>query len=384
MSTSDTVPFIDLGPYVNLVRGTVGSSFAYHDVMHLLDTHEFIGGGETTKRFETALAAKLDANHAVACANGTDALVLALRACGIDRGHRVAIPNLTFWATYEAICAVGATPVLIDVDPDDLQMCFKEFVAAHNRRRFDAAILVHLYGWCSARLVEFRSLCRNRRITLVEDAAQAFGVIHKVSAEASSESVFADADIATLSFHPAKVIGGIGDGGAVLCKNARTAARVRLLANHGRTGHYNHVVAGTNSRMDAIQAAWLLRALEVSDEVITKRSVMAARYYNDGTVSRRQGRTLGGPLGVASNGYLNVTLTENPEHRDEIRAKLAGAGVHYGTVYPTTIADQEGAGGAIVLGELPVSRRVARTIINLPLFYGITDAQIDRVLEALK
>ena len=383
---AEPVPFIDLWPYVQRVAGRqgVGSRLVNDqysfmgDVYDLLKAQQFIGGSTATQKLEDALATKLGAQHAVACANGTDALVLALRACGIDRGHRVALPNLTFWATYEAVCAVGATPVLLDIDPDDLQMSYSEFVDAHNRRRFDAAILVHLYGWCSARLGDFRTLCRERRITLIEDGAQAFGVKYQ------SERVFADADIATLSFHPAKVLGGVGDGGAVLTKNARTAARVRLIANHGRTGHYQHVVAGMNSRMDAIQAAWLLRALDVSDEVITQRAVMSARYLGDGTIHGALSGSVDSPLGVCGNGYLNVTLARDFDQRADMQRKLAAAGVAYGTVYPRTIADQEGAIGHLAIGPLPVSRDVVRRVINLPLFYGITDVQIDRVMEALK
>ena len=144
----------------------------------------------------------------------------------------MAIPNLTFWATFEAVVNVGATPVLLDIDPIDLQMDLGEFLRAHHSRRFDAVILAHLFGWCSAKLDEFRGICRDKRITLIEDGAQAFGV------KFDGQSVFADADVATLSFHPAKLIGGIGDGGAVLTRSDRIAQRVSALANHGRTGHY--------------------------------------------------------------------------------------------------------------------------------------------------
>ena len=242
---NENVPFIDLGPWVEKAC-TNAKGDIITDFVALLDSREFLGGGPTTKKLEAALSTKLGVANVVTCANGTDALQLALRACGIDHGSRVAMPNLTFWATYEAIVNVGATPVLIDIDPDDLQMSFGEFTRAHDAHRFDAAILVHLYGWCSARLGEFRTLCRERRITLIEDGAQAFGiqVDGAASGRAGRESVFADADVATLSFHPAKVLGGIGDGGAVLCKTARVAERVRCLANHGRAGQHEHVAAG--------------------------------------------------------------------------------------------------------------------------------------------
>lgn len=349
------IPFIDLKPYVELVRG-----YPDDTVADLFNTLEFIGGGPTTQRLEGALAAKLAVPHVVTCANGTDALMLALRAAGIERGTRVAMPNLTFWATYEAVVNVGATPVLLDIDPDDLQLSFEEFVRAHNKRQFDAAILVHLYGWCSKRLVEFRSLCRNRNITLVEDGAQAFGV------NVNGESIFTGADIATLSFHPAKVLGAIGDGGAVLCKSARTAARVRMFANHGRIDHYQHVAVGWNSRMDAIQAVWLLRALEVSDKVLKERLSAALCYGN------------WSPPGVVSNGYLDVMLVND---RDVWRKRMRDRGIETGCVYPSTIVDQDGAHGAVAFGSLAVSREIAHKVVNRPLFYGITSLQLAQVLE---
>lgn len=364
-----TVPFIDLWPYVQLVAGRqgVGSRLVNDQDSFLgsawdtLRTLDFIGTGAITKRFESALADKVKAPYAVACANGTDALMLALRAMGIGRGARVALPNLTFWATYEAVVNVGATPVLLDIDPDDLQLSFDEFVRAANKRQFDAAILVHLYGWCSRRLGDFRSFCRNRRITLIEDGAQAFGV------KVAGESIFADADIATLSFHPAKVLGGIGDSGAVLCKSARTAAQIRMLANHGRAEHFQHLAVGWNSRLDSIQAAWLLRALEVSDKVIEARR-RAARNYGDWA-----------PENVTSNGYLDVSITHD---RAAWQEKMRARGIGTGCVYPSTIIDNDGAHDAIALGPLHTSRDVARMVVNRPLFYGITDEQVDRVLEA--
>ena len=315
----ETVPFINLKPYIELVRRAGPTNFEDDLVTEILASHDFIGGGPTTQRFEAALAKKLDVNHAIACANGTDALQLALRACGIERGHRVAIPNLTFWATFEAVVNVGATPVLLDINPTDLQLDIGEFLRAHQARHFDAVVLVHLFGWCSAKLAEFRGVCRDKRITLIEDGAQAFGV------QFEGQSIFADADVATLSFYPAKVLGGIGDGGAVLTRSDRIAKRARALANHGRTGHYDYAVVGWNSRMDAIQAAWLLRALEVSDKVIEGRRAVLAELTKSGGV--------GCDLG---NAYLDVRQIDNPK---AVAAKLRELGVEARHIYPRTISD---------------------------------------------
>ncbi len=381
------IPFIDLGPWVEKVRrptpGVFGSVIE-DDLTKLLDSHEFLGGGETTKKLEAKLATYLGVPHVVTCANGTDALQIALRACGIGQGHRIAMPNLTFWATYEAIMNVGATPVLLDINPDDRQMDFAEFKRTHDTRRFDAAILVHLYGWCSSRLAEFRSLCRERHITLIEDGAQAFGV------EVDGASVFADADVATLSFHPAKVLGGIGDGGAVITKTARTAARVRSLANHGRAGaQHEHAVAGWNSRLDAIQAAWLLRALDVVDEVIDQRRALHLKYVELLSSAITAGRRdveahYVHPASVQTNGYMN-TVTHSFSRNDRVPAAkivqhLAAQGIEARRIYPYTIADQ--AHGAIELGPLTHSRALVEHVVSLPLYNGMTPETVEQCVKA--
>lgn len=365
------IPFANLRPYVELVRGPDMAQDTIEDVAKLLDSCEFIGGGPTVQRFESALTEKLKIKHAIACANGTDALQLALRACGIERGHRVAIPNLTFWATLEAVVNVGATPVLLDIDDSDLQMNFEEFVRAHRQHRFNAAILVHLYGWCSSKLDLFRGYCRDKRLTLIEDGAQAFGVNY------GEQSVFADADIATLSFYPAKVLGAIGDAGAVVTPSPRLAARVRALANHGRAGHYEHAVTGWNSRMDAIQAAWLLRALKVIDKVIDERRRLVRAYGGP-----RTDHTMIHPAGSLGNGYLQVSMVGDAAG---VVRRLNERGVEARRVYPLTLADQSGGkAAAIPVGDLPVSRSVAERIISLPLWYGMTDKDIECCADALR
>src|SRR5262249_9901474 len=173
-----------------------------------LDRCEFVGGPRVSA-LEKKLASVLGVPNVVSCANGTDALIVGLQALGVKRGSKVALPNLTFWATFEAVVALGATPVLIDVDPDDLQMSLAALKSAHDAHRFDTAMLVHLYGWASAQLKEIRAFCKERNIALLEDGAQCFGV------EAFGRPVLADATVATLSFYPAKVVGGAMDGGAV-------------------------------------------------------------------------------------------------------------------------------------------------------------------------
>lgn len=393
----EPVPFVDLEPWVEKVRNRMGRPLNVveplpkllealqcfeDDVETLLTTNEFLGGGPTTKKLEAALATKLGIPYVVTCANGTDALQLALRACGVDRGSRVAIPNLTFWATYEAVVNVGAVAVLIDIDPDDRQMSFEDFKRAHDAKQFDAAILVHLYGWCSSRLAEFRAFCREHRITLIEDGAQAFGVEVDI---AGRRSVFADADVATLSFHPAKVLGGIGDGGAVLTRSHHVAATVRSLANHGRTPgmQHEHYRAGWNSRMDAIQAAWLLRALDVIDEVVEARRGLRDLYITMLSAyvhAPDRTHSLVYP-GIATNGYMTTLMRTNQAPAEEVVTRLATQGIEARRIYPLTIANQAGR-NAIQFGPLSHSRALVEHVISLPLYYGMTTKAVERCVKA--
>src|SRR5688572_24396822 len=156
------VPFIDLTRLVARVGGDVLPAWK-----ECLEKCEFVGGPRVVA-VEKKLAKVLGVPRVVSCANGTDALIVGLQALGVKRGMKVALPNLTFWATFEAVAILGAIPVLIDVDPDDLQLSLAELRSAHDAHRFDAAMLVHLYGWTSARLREIRAFCKERNIALLE------------------------------------------------------------------------------------------------------------------------------------------------------------------------------------------------------------------------
>lgn len=367
-----SVPFIDLSRLVAQVREDVLRDFA-----ECLDGCEFVGGPRVGA-LEDKLARALGVERVVSCANGTDALVVGLRALGVRRGMKVALPNLTFWATFEAVVQLGATPVLIDVDPDDLQLDLDELRAAHDAHRFDAAMLVHLYGWTSARLREIRAFCKERRVALLEDGAQCFGV------EANGEPVLAGAEVATLSFYPAKVIGGAMDGGAVTMRGSEHEAFVRSICNHGRSAHYSYAHAGYNSRMGGLQAAFLSRVLDEVPAILESRR-KAAAFYRAELASIPGVRVYGPPTGVKENGYLNV-LTVSGKGGQQLVDGLKAAGIGAARTYPEPMDAQPPAkeAGAIAHGDLRRSRAVCASVVNLPLFYGIREEECAAAVEALR
>lgn len=364
------VPFIDLSRLTQKVATDVHAEWR-----GCLDRCEFVGG-PGVGRVEKTLSKILAVPRTVSCANGTDAIIVGLQALGVTRGSKVAIPNLTFWATYEAVAVLGATPILVDIDPDDLQMSFEQFSKAHDAHRFDAAILVHLYGWTTSRLAEFRAFCKERSIGLLEDGAQCFGV------EVEGEPVLAKATVGTLSFYPAKVVGGAMDGGAITLQSEEHEKLVRSLCNHGRADHYAYAHVGWNSRMGGVQAAFLSAVLDLVPDILSSRR-KAAEHYRKALAGHGKIRSYAPPAGVLENGYLNV-LTVAGKGGQEIVDALKTKGIGAARTYPEPMDAQPPTKGvAIPFGSLEHSRTICKSVVNLPLFYGIREEECDASVKAL-
>ena len=295
-------------PFIDLKRFEPGFLDAWAEkVARMSRDAQFIGGAEVAQ-LEQALSQDTGVAHAVSCANGTDALQLALRALGVGTGDRVLIPDLTFWATYEAVINVGAVPCTADISMDDMSIDVDIVAEALRKERFAAVVAVHLYGWGSARLDELRAACASAGVPLLEDGAQCYGT------QRGERSIYAGCEIASISFYPAKVLGAAGDGGAVLCRDATVADKVRKLANHGRTTHYGHGLVGWNSRMDSLQAAYLNLSMRHLPARLESRRQWAARYQRE--LSLPGLRVISPPKGYRENGYCNVTLREDFQSKD--------------------------------------------------------------------
>ncbi len=365
------VPFIDLSRLVSRIREDVLPAWT-----ECLDKCEFVGGPRVAT-LEKKLATTLGVPHVVSCANGTDAVLVALQAVGVKRGMKVALPNLTFWATFEAVAQLGAIPVLVDVNETDLQLDLDQLKSAYDAHRFDAVIMVHLYGWTSARLGEIRAFCKERKLPLVEDGAQCFGV------ETCGEPVLAASQIATLSFYPAKVVGGAMDGGAVTMASAEHEKFVRSICNHGRSDHYSYAHVGWNSRMGGINAAFLNRVMDEVPAIMESRRKGAA-FYRARLADQKKIRVYGPPDGVVENGYLNVLTVEGKKGQEVVDA-LKKAGIGAARTYPETMDAQPPAkdAGTIVHGDMKVSRAMCERVVNLPLFYGIREDECEQAVRAL-
>lgn len=342
---------------------------------HISKNTMFVGGPEAVA-LEEKLKAESGAATVVGCANGTDAIQLALRACGVGVGDTVLIPDATFWATFEAVVNVGASPVTVDIDDSDLQMNYDLFVAAVKQYKPKAAILVHLYGWGTARLSDFRNFCREHGIILIEDGAQCHGV------NVDGENIYKGATISTTSFYPAKVLGSCGDAGAVYCSTLELADTVRKLGNHGRTSHYGHGLVGWNSRMAGFDAAFLNLSMEYMGPRLASRRKVAAQYRE--RFAQLDVRFVAPPKNYEENGYLSVALFE-PEVRPAIEATLKEHGIGFGNVYPGAMSKQPGA-AAFLKGTVGGEKAdlLSRSVLNLPLYAYMTDAEVNEVLTVLE
>lgn len=336
---------------------------------------QFVGGPEVAK-LEEAMAAATGAKAAVGCANGTDAIQLALRAAGVGVGDVVLIPDATFWATFEAVVNVGAKPVTIDISMADLQMDYDLFVEGVKKFKPKAAILVHLYGWGTARLADFRAFCKEHGIILIEDGAQCWGTTFK------GESIYKDAYLSTVSFYPAKVLGSCGDAGAVVCSTPELADTVRKLGNHGRTSHYGHGLVGWNSRLGGFDAAWLNLCMSYIEPRLASRRRAAEEYRKFfGEIGVE---FVAPPAGYVENGYLSVALIE-PERRSAVEVVLKDNGIGFGNVYPGSMSMQPAAAEYLhgkVGGER--AERLSKSVLNLPLFAYMKTEEMAEVKRTFK
>lgn len=360
------VPFIDIKRYEAGFVDAVAVKFT-----EIVTGAQFMGGDEV-KRLEDSLAQALGTSFAVTCANGTDALQLALRALGVGRGDTVLVPDVTFWATLEAVVNVGATPATVDVELADGGVSIIALGEAMAELRPKAVIIAHLYGWASAHLAEIRQMCLSANVLLVEDGAQCFGT------QVNGGPILAEALISTTSFYPAKVLGGAGDGGAVLTNDSELAEKVRQLANHGRTSHYGYGDVGWNSRLDSLQAAFLNLSLAHFDERLASRQ-RSARYYRE-TMPSLGVTLMDSPASFVENGYCNVCLIDDPARKSSLQNRLREEGIGFGNIYPGVLSQQPGAKDylrAHVGGT--EGRKLCDQVVNLPLFAYMTDIELERV-----
>jgi dTDP-4-amino-4,6-dideoxygalactose transaminase len=332
--------------------------------------------GPAVEAFEAAFAAWCGVAHCIGVGNGSDAIELALKAVGVTPDDRVVVAaNAAMYATGAAL-ACGAEPVFVDVgddatlDPAALDACLARMAAGHAPP-VRAVVLTHLYGRV-ADVAAIAALCTRHGVALVEDCAQAHGARAACGGRAGS---FGDAG--TFSFYPTKNLGALGDGGAVTCRDPAIAARVRALRQYGWGDKYVNVLGGgRNSRLDALQARLLLEQLPDVDGWNARRRDIARRY--SATIRHPAIRVPPPPR----DGDVAHLYVVECEARDALRAHLAAAAIGSDVHYPLPDHRQPCFGDRHAGVRLPVTERLARTVLTLPLFPELRDDEADRVVDA--
>lgn len=359
------IPFVDFRPMHNEIRDQLNA--AYADVM---DKSWFINGGNCAA-FEAAFARYIGAGQCIGCGNGLDALHMILAAANIGAGDEVIVPAQTFIATALAVSYTGATPVCADIeldyfaiDPDKLEAVITP--------KTKAIIMVHLFGQVG-RWDEVAAIAQARHLLLIEDAAQAHGAQYK--------GRFAGAlgAAAGFSFYPGKNLGALGDAGGVTTSDVQLAATVRMLGNYGAQEKYQHLCKGVNSRLDELQAAFLLQKLARLDAWNEARTRIARQY-----LAQLSNPNICLPKQNPDGKHAWYVFAVTTPRRTELEQYLDEKGIGHQCYYPVPThlhAAYRDLGYKV--GDFPAAEQAAQQELSLPLYYGMTEEQIAYIIDVV-
>ena len=326
-----------------------------------LDHGKFILGGEVLD-FEKKFASKVEKKHCVGVSNGTDALTAILLALDLPKGSEVIVPAFTFIASATVILKAGLKPVFVDVEKDSFSTSL-EIIERACTKNTSAVIFVHLFGEHN-NLNELSDFCNNRNIHLIEDCAQSFGAPNAVFGIASS-----------FSFFPAKNLGCLGDGGAVVTDNQGLDEKIRKIRKHGTSSPYKYELLGGNYRLDALQAAFLQVLLPKADAWIESRRRNARGYID--RLADLDGLFL--PKYSEKNSFNQFTL--KVERRDDLKNFLLKKGIPSAVYYPEPISNNSIFDWE---GSLPETERICKRVLSIPVYPGLTDIELEYVADNIR
>ena len=364
---SKPIPFLDLPTQHRPLIEDLVSMFR-----EAVTNAAFIGG-TAVQQFEESFARFCEVDHCLGVANGTDALMLALRAYGVGPGDKVVVPAHTFIATAEAVTMLGAEPVLVDVTPDTYTLDPAALESLADPR-IKAVMPVHIYGQV-ADMDPILATAKAKGWKVIEDAAQAHGATYHGRPAGSM------GDVGCFSFYPGKNLGALGDGGALVTRDESTLEQARMVANHGRMTKTLHGVPGVNSRLDALHAGALSIKLDHLQSWNAARAQVAAWY-----TERLEGLNgIIAPKTASDRSHVFHLYVVQVANRDELRERLSDAGIASGLHYPVPIhlhPAYEGLGHKV--GDFPHAERVAADGVSLPMYPELTEEQVDRVVDVIR
>lgn len=369
----DMIPFIDLKAQRARLKSEMDRM-----IDKVLDEGRYILGPEVSE-LEEKLVEFNGVGRALSCANGTDAILIPLMAWGVGPGDAVFVPSFTFAASAEVVVLAGATPVFVDVDPDTYNISVESLAAAIDATKSRgkltprAVIAVDIFGQ-PADYPQISELAKANELKLISDCAQGFG------STLNGRSALHWADVLTVSFYPAKPLGGYGDGGAVLCKDDALYAAMKSVRVHGEgADRYEYARIGLNSRLDTLQAAVLLSKLTIFAEEIQLRQRVADAYEAGLAQYVKTPKVISGAQSTWAQYTIEVA------DRDGFRTQLSEAGVPTAVYYPIPLHLHEPyAGFPISPGGLPVTEEIAHRVVSLPMHPYLDSDQIERIVAAVR
>lgn len=366
MSELMKVPFVSFDVMHSEIREEITSAFN-----SVLSKNMYIYGSEC-KAFEREFAMYCGTDYCVGTGNGLDALYLIMKALGIGYGDEVIVPANTFIATALAVSYTGAVPALVDVDISTYNIDVSKIEPAISDKT-KAIIAVHLQGRM-ADMENIKAIATRHHLYLIEDAAQAHGAMYK----GKKAGILSDA--AAFSFYPGKNLGALGDGGCVVTNNEELACKIRTLGNYGSDYKYHHIYKGSNSRLDEMQAAFLRVKLKSLDKWNSERQRIAEKYFDK--INNRN--IILPPKNSEEYRHIYHVFAIRCEERDGLEKYLYENGI--GTVkhYPIPIHLQK-AYEDLKKGEgtYPIAENICRTILSIPMYYGISDEEIEYVADKI-
>ena len=372
---SGMLPMVDLKAQYLRIKDEIDAGFS-----EVLDNTAFING-PAVKTFQASLEQYLGVKHVIPCANGTDALQIAMMALGLQPGDEVIVPAFTYVATAEVIGLLGLTPVMTDVDPETFNIT-PELAEKAITPRTKAIVPVHLFGQC-ADMEGIMNLARKHNLYVIEDNAQAIGADY--TSDTLQGKSGALGHIGCTSFFPSKNLGCYGDGGALMTNDDDLAARIRMIANHGQSKQYYHDTLGVNSRLDSLQAVVLNAKLKHLDEYNAARARAAAQY--DVIFSQIPQLSIPGRNPQSTHVFHQYTLrlnTPNPrETREALRTHLNSHGIPMMIYYPVPLHEQTAFAPFWNGTPLPVTEDLCARVFSLPMHSELDDATVSRIAEVV-
>ena len=360
------VPLLDLKAQYTDLRQDIDDA-----IRRVMESARFIGGPEVSA-LEEEVARYSQCAHGVACASGTDALLLSLRALGVGPGDEVVTSAYSFFASAGVIANVGARPVFVDIDPRTYNLDAHRLEAAISART-KAVICVHLYGQCCD-LTTVKAVCEKRQVWLIEDAAQAIG------SEWEGKRAGSVGDFGCFSFFPSKNLGCAGDGGMIVTGSPEIADKLKLLREHGARPKYYHAIVGTNSRLDALQAAILRVKLRHLDRWSEARARNADLYDQ-----RFEGSRVGRPYRDPRGRHIYNQYVIRVERRDDLRKHLTDRGIGTEVYYPVPLHLQQCfAPLGYKPGDMPNAEAAAKETLALPIYPEVGEERIRHVAQSVR